>query len=44
MTGWPTIYIVDHKGVIRAKNKRGEEMDAVVDELVAEAEAEAGTP
>ena len=36
--GWPTIYIVDHKGVIRAKNKRGEAMDEVVDELLAEME------
>ncbi len=36
MRGWPTIYIFDHKGVIRAKNKRGEEMDKVVDELLAE--------
>ena len=22
--GWPTIYVIDHKGVIRAKNVRGE--------------------
>ena len=34
--GWPTIYIIDHKGVIRARNKRGEEMDEVVDMLLAE--------
>ena len=34
--GWPTIYIVDHKGVIRAKNKRGEKMEEVVMELLAE--------
>jgi hypothetical protein len=34
--GWPTIFIIDHEGVIRAKNKRGEEMDEVVDELLAE--------
>ncbi len=39
--GWPTIYIIDHKGVIRDKNKRGEAMDEVVDRLVAEAEADA---
>lgn len=36
VSGWPTIYILDAKGVIRAKNKRGEEMDRVVDELLAE--------
>ena len=37
---WPTIYVLDHNGVIRAKNVRGEAMDKVVDQLVAEAEAE----
>ena len=40
VTGWPTIYILDHKGVIRFKNKRGEEMDKAVDQLLAEMEAE----
>jgi peroxiredoxin len=34
--GWPTIYIIDHEGIIRDKNKRGEEMDKVVDKLLAE--------
>ncbi len=38
--GWPTIYIIDHKGVIHAKNKRGEELDKVLDKLVAAAEAD----
>lgn len=38
--GWPTIYIIDHKGVIRDKNKRGEALDEVVEQLVAEAEAD----
>ena len=37
--GWPTIYIMDHKGVIRNIGARGEAMDKVVDELVAKAEA-----
>ena len=23
VTGWPTIYLIDHLGVIRAKNTRG---------------------
>ena len=40
MRGWPTIYILDHKGVIRFKNKRGEAMDQAVDQLLAEMEAE----
>ena len=36
VTGWPTIYILDSKGVIRFKNKRGEAMEAAVEELLAE--------
>ncbi len=36
VTGWPTIYILDHKGVIRFKGPRGEEMDKAVDQLLAE--------
>ena len=36
--GWPTIYLLDAKGVIRHKNVRGAEMDAAIEALVAEAE------
>src|SRR5215510_5431585 len=36
--GWPTIYILDHKGVIRFKQLRDKHMDKAVDELLAEAE------
>ena len=36
--GWPTIYVLDHKGVIRYKNVRGEKMDEAVDALLAELE------
>ncbi len=36
VNGWPTIYVIDKKGVIRFKNVRGEEMDQAVDELLAE--------
>jgi hypothetical protein len=36
VNSWPSIYILDHNGVIRAKNKRGADMDKVVDELLAE--------
>src|SRR5881409_3777175 len=32
--GWPTIYVLDEKGVIRYKNVRGEAMDKAVDELL----------
>ncbi|MBI3820595.1 MAG: TlpA family protein disulfide reductase [Planctomycetes bacterium] len=38
--GWPTIYVIDHKGVIRYKNVREKAMDAAVDKLIAEMEAE----
>ena len=34
--GWPTIYILDHKGVIRFKGPRGEKMDEAVDQLLEE--------
>ncbi len=34
VTGWPTIYIIDHEGIIRDKNKRDERMDEVVDRLL----------
>jgi hypothetical protein len=33
---WPTIYVLDHKGVIRFKNVRGEAMDRAVDQLLDE--------
>jgi hypothetical protein len=39
VSGWPTIYVIDHKGVIRFKNVRGEKMDEAVDQLLAEMEA-----
>jgi hypothetical protein len=39
VSGWPTIYVIDHKGIIRYKNVRGEAMDRAVDKLVEEMEA-----
>ncbi len=36
VTGWPTIYVVDGKGVIRYKNVRDKAMDEAVDTLLAE--------
>ena len=38
--GWPTIYVLDHKGVIRYRGTRGEAVDKAVDTLLAELEAE----
>jgi thiol-disulfide isomerase/thioredoxin len=34
--GWPTVYVLDHKGVIRAKNVTGTALDRILDKLVAE--------
>ncbi len=36
---WPTIYVLDAKGVIRYKNVRGEAMDQAVDALLKELES-----
>jgi hypothetical protein len=35
---WPTIYMIDHRGVIRYKNVRGEAMDKAIQELLPVAE------
>src|SRR5262245_24328631 len=39
--GWPTVYVLDDKGVIRYRGVRGEAMDKAVDELLRQME---GTP
>jgi hypothetical protein len=36
--GWPTIYVLDTKGVIRYKNVREKAMDNAVDALLKESE------
>lgn len=40
ISSYPTIFVVDHKGVIRFEGLRGEKLDAAVDQLLAELEAE----
>ncbi|MBI3877355.1 MAG: redoxin domain-containing protein [Verrucomicrobia bacterium] len=40
VSGWPTIYVLDAKGVIRFKEVRGEQMDKAVDSLLAELDKE----
>ena len=42
--GWPTIYVIDAKGVIRFRDVRGERLDKAVDQLLAEAAGETGSP
>ncbi len=37
--GWPTIYVIDAKGIIRYKNVRGERLEKAIETLVKEAEA-----
>src|SRR5438132_11864473 len=36
VSGWPTIYVLDEKGIIRAKHLRGSSLDKKVDELLNE--------
>ncbi len=38
VTGWPTIYVIDHEGKIRYKNTRGKSLDAALEDLVPKAE------
>jgi peroxiredoxin len=38
VSGWPTTYVLDAKGVIRYKNVREKAMDKAVDELLEELE------
>ena len=45
VSGWPTLYYIDHKGVIRAKNVREEDkIDELLDKLVEDAEKDLGLP
>src|SRR5437867_12361051 len=40
--GWPTLYFIDHKGVIRHKNVRDEAaMEKALDEMISAAEKDA---
>lgn len=34
--GWPSIFVLDHKGVIRFKHLRGEQLDAAIEQLLDE--------
>ncbi len=39
VSGWPTTYVLDHTGVIRAKNVRGKQAEEWLYRLIVEAEA-----
>jgi hypothetical protein len=43
VSAWPTIYVLDKSGVIRAKDVRGEELDSWVDKLLAEPSSSTST-
>lgn len=36
VSGWPTIYVIDSKGIIRAKNQRGADLDKTIIKLLGE--------
>ena len=38
VSSWPTVYVIDHEGVIRGKNLSGAALDAKLAELVPAAE------
>jgi hypothetical protein len=42
VSGWPTLYLIDAKGVIRHKNLRDAAMEKAILDLVAEAEKGGG--
>lgn len=44
VSGWPTIYVIDAKGVIRHKNLRDEPLEKAIEALVAEAEQPPAAP
>ncbi len=44
VTGWPTIYVLDAKGVIRSLDVRGKKLDEAVDKLLREIEGERAAP
>jgi hypothetical protein len=39
VSGFPTIFVIDDEGIIRATNTSGKHLDELVEKLVAEAEA-----
>jgi hypothetical protein len=39
VSSWPTIYVLDGEGVIRYRGVQGEELDAAIDQLLAEMDA-----
>ena len=44
VTGWPTIYVLDAKGVIRSRDVRDKKLDEAVDKLLQEIASERAKP
>jgi Thioredoxin-like len=42
VNSWPTIYVIDAKGVIRYQDVRGKQLDDAIDTLLKELETEGG--
>jgi len=40
VTGWPTVYVLDAKGVIRYKNARGKKLDEAIEAMLSEMDQE----
>ena len=38
--GWPTIYVLDHKGVIRHRGLRGDSLEEALEALIVEAKGD----
>ena len=43
VTGWPTLFVLDHEGIVRYKNLRGEQLEKAIEELIAKVPAGATT-
>ena len=40
VSAWPTVYVIDHKGIVRHADAIGEALDLAVEKLVAQVEHE----
>lgn len=43
VSGWPTLFVLDHEGIVRHKNLRGEALEKAIEELIAKAPVKATT-
>lgn len=41
VTGWPTVVVLDHEGIVRYKNVRGQELERAIEDLIAKVPAKA---